>query len=143
MQLESCLILSEKHEILFSCECIPPNRNWNEYVDRLVKLIPDPTCEKGFYLYDDLAIGVSDFNHMHIVVTAPVTSNLTVQPIMKDAIDQIKKIVGLVCKDDCTPQNLLNRNHYISLQILIQTEISATGHMRFLSQSELEAAAAF
>jgi hypothetical protein len=142
MQLESLIIANDNNEILFACHCLPKGKTWNDYVDRLVKLIP-AGGSPNFLLYDDLVIGLGTVKDLRIIITAPLTSNFVVEPIMDLAIAHITKMLLFISKEDQIQPALLKRDNYISLQILIQSEISASGHMRFGNPSEFEAIADF
>lgn len=146
MQLESLIIANSNKEILFCCHCIQPPRSWNDYQERLIKLIPDDnTNSEGFsFLYfDDLVIGISAIKTLKIIISAPVTSALVVDSIMEGAVNQIKAIIKYACKDDVSLASFINRNHYISFQMLIQEEISAKGFLRMLPTSEFDDVASF
>ena len=144
MQIESLFIISQEKEILFCCHCLPESKNWNEYQTRLVKLIPnlDENC-LPYMMFDDIVVGFGFTGKIYIIITASLTSNFIVDSIMDLGIKQIKKIIGFICKDDLTPAKLMERNHYIQLQILLQHEISAKGYMRFIPSEEFESLASF
>jgi hypothetical protein len=136
MQLESFIVANESNDILFACHFLPPTKNWNEYVGRLVKLIPGWDPLTPFLLYDDVAIGLSTLKELRLIVTAPLTSSLVIEGVMAEAMLQLKRILTFVTKDDPLQANLLKRDAYLGLHLLVQAEISTTGHMRFVGKED-------
>lgn len=146
MNIESIHIvsLSSEREILFCSHCLPDSRNWNEYQNRVIKLIPrfDESC-LPFMIHDDIVIGFGSVGKIAIIITAATTSNFIVESAMRAAIKQIEEIIRYICKEEIAPANLLERNHYIQLQIILQHEFTANGHMNFLSKEDFENLALF
>jgi hypothetical protein len=131
MEVEAVIIAADSNDIIFACHCLPPSKNWNEYIERLVKLIPKWDPPTPFLLFDDIAIGCLVLKDIRIIVTAPLTSNFAIEQVMEQAVDQIRKIVNYVAKEEPYQNALLKRDPFIHLQVLMQAEISASGHMRF------------
>jgi hypothetical protein len=131
MQIEGFIIANEANDILFACHFLPPTKNWNEYVSRLVKLIPGWDPLTPFLLHDDVAIGLSTLKDMRLIVTAPLSSSLVIEGVMAEAIQQLKRILNFLMRDDPAQASLLKRDTYVGLHLLIQAEISPSGHMRF------------
>jgi hypothetical protein len=143
MHVESIIIANEANDILFACHFLPPAKSWNDYIDRLVTLLPGWDPLVPFLLHDDLAIGLGILKDLRLIITAPLTSNFVLEVVMAQAIEHIKKILSFLVKDDPLQPNLLKRDTYISLQMLFQAEISASGHMRFGSPSDFSAIVEF
>ena len=146
MNIESLHIinLSSEKEILFCSHCLPESKNWNEYQNRVIKLIPqfDESCPP-FMIHDDIVIGFGYIGKIAIVVTAAATSNCIVESVMSSAVNQVEEIIRFRCKEDLTPAHLLERNHYIQLQIILQHEFTANGYMNFLTKEDFENLALF
>ena len=139
MQIESFMLVDKNNNILFACYSPRSGRDWNGYLERLVKLIPNWTSDPPAHLhYDDLVIGTLVLGEFRIVVTAPMTSDLATEPVMRQAVQQFEQIVRFACKDNLTQVAIVKREHYIHLQLLIQEEVSADGNMRFIEPDEFE-----
>jgi hypothetical protein len=136
MQVEAVIIANDSNDIIFACHCLPSTKNWNEYVERLVKLIPGWDPPTSFLLFDDLAVGCGLLKDIRIIATAPLTSNFAIGQVMDQALVQLKKIISYVAKEEPYQAALLKRDPYIQLQVLMQTEISVSGHMRFGSTAD-------
>jgi disulfide oxidoreductase YuzD len=136
MQVEAVIIVGDSNDIIFACHCLPSTKNWNEYLERLVKLIPGWDPPTPFLLFDDIVIGCALLKDIRIIVTAPLSSNFAIAQVMDQAVGQIKNIVNYVAKEEPFQAALLKRDPYIHLQVLMQAEISASGHMRFGSTTD-------
>jgi hypothetical protein len=90
-QLESFIIANESNDFLFACHFLPHAKGWNDYTDRLVKLLPGRDSLVPFLVHDDLAIGFGILNDLPMIITA-LTSNFVVESIMAHSIEQPKKV---------------------------------------------------
>lgn len=139
MQLESFMLVDKSNNIIFACYSPLTGKDWNGYLERLVRLIPNWETEPPAYLrYADIVIGTQVLGEFRIVVTAPLTSDLATEPVMRKAVEQFEQIVKFACKDNLTQVAIVKREHYINLQLLVQEEVSADGNMRFVEQDEFE-----
>lgn len=139
MQIESFVLINHQNEILYSCNSLSNPNEWNQYVDRLVKLIPDMKQNpQGFLPFNDFAIGVQTIGEFRIIVTARNSSDIFVETVMKQALDQFQKIIQFLCGDVFTQEVLMERDRYIQFQLLMQEEVSASGYMRFIERDEFD-----
>jgi hypothetical protein len=74
---------------------------------------------------------------------APLTSNFVIESVMASTIEHLKKVLSFRVKDDPLQVTLLKRDTCMSLQMLIQSEIPTSGHLRFGSLNTFSAIVAF
>ena len=137
MQIEAFLVVGKAtRDILFCCYNLGKDKTWNDYLERLVSLIPEQKGPFMFMPYDDIAIGTVLKGDLWLWVTARKDSRLMLESAMRKACDQLLKIVAYVCKspDKMTQGDLIKRDPYIQLQLLIQEEISLTGYLHFIEE---------
>lgn len=139
MQVEALLIVSSTKEILYCSHNSNNSIDWNEYIERLIKLLPPVDQDlPPFLIFDNIVIGTRALGSLKIILAAPTTSNLVIESLLSTAVDQIVKIVKHVCKNEQTQASLLQRDHYIMLKLLLQQEISPSGYMHFIKESDFE-----
>ena len=144
LRIESFVLSNSKDEILFSCNCLKPPQTWDSYIDKITNRIPvKPKPNPQIYVYDDLVIAVRDLKTLKLTITAPITSMAVNEASTQAILDQFEKIVTYCCKDEVTPENVMERDHYIKLQMLIQQELSTNGFMRMIPESEFESVSSF
>ena len=144
MQIESFVLSNLQDEILFSCNALKAPQTWDNYLDMVTKRIQMKTkVRPQIYVFDDIVIAVRDTKNLRYMITAPASSMIKVGEIIHTALDQFEKIVNFVCNGDPDQEKVIERDNYIKLQMIIQQELSPSGFMRMIPESEFEAAADF
>jgi hypothetical protein len=108
-----------------------------QYQARLMRLLPSRD-ELPFVLFDDIVIGCQWYGRLIIVISAPVTSDLIVAPLMQTALSRMTTIISMACDSNLTEETLIKRDNYIKLQRMIQEEISPSGVLRFCNIEQLK-----
>ena len=72
-------------------------------------------------------------------ISSMVINNATIQAVL----DQFQKIVTYCCKEELTQDSIMERDHYIKLQMIIQQELSTNGFLRMIPESEFESVSTF
>ena len=139
MQVDSLLIISQTKEILYCSHRMDNSIDWNEYIEKLIKLLPPLDTEiPSFLLFDNIAIGTRALGSIIVILTAPSTSNFVIESLLTTAVDQITKIIKHTCKGEFSQTGVMQRDHYISLKLLLQEEISPSGYMHFIKESDFD-----
>lgn len=139
MQVDSLLIVSQTKEILYCSHRMDNSIDWNDYIERLIKLLPPLDKEvPSFLLFDNVAIGTRELGSIIVILTAPSTSNFVIESLLTTAVDQISKIIKHSCKGEFSQASVMQRDHFISLKLLLQEEISPSGYMHFIKESEFD-----
>ena len=138
MQIDSLLILNSNREILYCTHAIRLPKGWPEYQDHIVKLLGS-TIKTSFSVFDDVAIGTTIAGQLTIIVTAPLTSPLIVDANMSNVLKHFVLVLQNVCQGEISQANLMQRDHIIRLQMILQEEFSPSGYFRMLSEDELTA----
>lgn len=143
MQIESFLVLSQNNDILFCTHNLKPPKTWVTYQDRLVQLLEGIDQSITFQAFPDLAIGTQLLGDLKIIVTAPSNSAFMIDSIMSKALNQFGLILKFVCNGDISQSNLMQRDRFIQLQMILQEELSPSGEMHFISETSFPDFAAF
>lgn len=144
MQIESLLILNNNNDILFNCHCVKPPRTWGQYLEKLVSLIPQNQDQnESILIYDDVSIAIKKIGNLKIITTAPPSSVLTTEKLFQVALTQFQKIISYCCNGEPSQEALTDRDNYIHLQMIIQNEISPSGFMRMIPETDFEECAHF
>ena len=135
MQIESFLILDSNKDILYCTHALKPPKNWIDYQDRLVQLLDGITAPTSFQVFPDIAVGIQNLGSLKLIVTAPSTSSFIIDTIMTKALNQFASILKFICGSEVSRSNLMERNNYIKLQMILQEELSPSGEMHFISDT--------
>ena len=139
MQVDSLLIVSQSKEILYCSQRMDSSIDWNEYIERLIKLLPPLENDiPSFLIFDNIAIGTRALGSIIVILTAPSTSNFVIESLLTTAVDQISKIIKHSCKGEFSQASVMQRDRFISLKLLLQEEISPSGYMHFIKESEFD-----